>query len=134
MRLRAGRCFYADPKERAETGRPPRHGHKFVCTDPATWLAPTDEYTVDDPQHGAIRVRAWANLHVRPQNHARRGTRGPRPLIPGTLILVEVSRLPRPTRVPKHLWLWWHGSLPPALAVSGGLMFAALPSHLSAAL
>ena len=109
VRLRAGRCFYANPTHRAETGRPPRHGQKFVCADPTTWLAPTDEYSTDDPQYGQVRVRAWTGLHARPQNHASRGTRGPRPVIPGTLILVEVSRLPRPTRTPKQLWLWWHG-------------------------
>jgi hypothetical protein len=25
-----------------------------------------------------------------------------------TLILVEVGGLPRPTRIPQALWLWWH--------------------------
>jgi hypothetical protein len=27
----------------------------------------------------------------------------------GTVILVEVARLPRESRKPKKLWLWWHG-------------------------
>jgi hypothetical protein len=27
----------------------------------------------------------------------------------GNVILVEVSKLPRETRKPKKLWLWWHG-------------------------
>jgi hypothetical protein len=27
----------------------------------------------------------------------------------GTLLLVEVSRLPQRTREPQALWLWWHG-------------------------
>ena len=27
----------------------------------------------------------------------------------GTVVLVEVSRLPRQTRKPQELWLWWHG-------------------------
>jgi len=42
-RLRAGRCFYADPTDRAETGRPPRHGHTFACADPTTWLTTDQE-------------------------------------------------------------------------------------------
>jgi hypothetical protein len=35
----------------------------------------------------------------------------------GTLIRVEVSRLPRETRQPQVLWLWWHGPGTPDLAV-----------------
>ncbi len=38
-----------------------------------------------------------------------KGTRGPKPIVRGTLVLVEVERLPRQTRKPKHLWLWWRG-------------------------
>ena len=35
----------------------------------------------------------------------------------GTVVLVEVSRLPRQTREPQALWLWWHGSGSPDLGV-----------------
>jgi hypothetical protein len=45
------------------------------------------------------------------------GTRAPRPLMRGTLILVEVSRLPRPLQSPQQLWLWWHGPQPSDLGV-----------------
>jgi len=93
IRLRAGRCFYADPTQHAETGRPPRHGRKFACADPTTWPEPDQDYTIEDNQYGQVHVRAWHHLHTIPQKDARRGTRGPRPLIRGTLILVEVSRL-----------------------------------------
>ncbi len=41
VRLRSGRCFYADPPQEPTGGRPPRHGSKFVCDDPATWPTPT---------------------------------------------------------------------------------------------
>jgi len=30
-------------------------------------------------------------------------------MVRGTLLLVEVSRLPQRTREPQALWLWWHG-------------------------
>ena len=49
--------------------------------------------------------------------HAARGTRKTRPVVRGTLVLVEVSRLPRPTRLPKQLWLWWAGPDTPDLDV-----------------
>jgi hypothetical protein len=53
-----------------------------------------------------VRVRAWAGLHPKQQRHAARGTRKARPVLRGTLVRVEVSRLPRPTRLPKQLWRW----------------------------
>ncbi len=48
VRLRAGRCFYADPSlaERpANPGRPRRHGPKMKCSDPSTWTEPTMEFS-----------------------------------------------------------------------------------------
>lgn len=41
VRLRAGRCFSADPTSQPQTGRPRRHGAKFVCDDPTTWPTPS---------------------------------------------------------------------------------------------
>lgn len=116
VRLREGRCFYADPppppvtaKGNRRGGRPRRHGRKFACADDATWWTPDAEHTEDDVQYGQVRVRAWAGVHAQVQNHPTRGTRGPRPIQRGTLLLVEVERLPRQTRHPKPLWLWWQG-------------------------
>lgn len=117
VRLRANRCFYADPPRSTGTGRPRRHGAKFVCQDPGTWPVPTATHTCDDPQYGTVRVQAWARLHPVVQNHATRGTRQPRPIVRGTLIRVAVSRLPTQTRQPQVLWLWWHGPGSPDLAV-----------------
>ena len=110
VRLRAGRCFYADPPPPKRTGRPPRHGRKLDCKDPGTWPAPSAEHRCEDPGYGSVRVRAWAGLHPKTQDHPTRGTRRPRPIVRGTLVLVEVTRLPRPTRAPRALWLWWAGS------------------------
>jgi hypothetical protein len=116
VRLRAGRCFYADPTTQPKTGRPRRHGAKFVCTDPATWPEPTDQWSCDDAGYGPVCLRAWGGLHPVPQAHAQRGTRGPRPLVRGTLIRLEVDHLPRPTKEPQPLWFWWSGPRPPDLA------------------
>jgi hypothetical protein len=117
VRLRRDRCFYADPATQPPTGRPRRHGAKFACRDASTWPAPTAEHTVDDEQYGRVRVRAWSGLHAKRQHHPGRGSRRPRPVVRGTLVLVEVTRLPAQTRAPQQLWLWWHGPGTPDLSV-----------------
>jgi hypothetical protein len=115
VRLRRDRCFYADPTSQPPTGRPRRHGAKFACRDAATWPAPTAEHAVEDSQYGRVRVRAWAGLHAKSQHHPARGSRRTRPLLRGTVVLVEVERLPQKTRAPQRLWLWWHGPGDPDL-------------------
>jgi hypothetical protein len=117
VRLRSDRCCSADPTSQPRTGRPRCHGAKFVCADPATWPPPSDDFQTDDSRYGTVRVRAWAGLHPKQQMHAARGSRTTRPVVRGTLVLVEVSRLPRPTRLPKQLWLWWTGPGTPDLDV-----------------
>jgi hypothetical protein len=115
VRLRAGRRFYGDPSlggPPASTGRPRRHGPKMKCNDPSTWPEPSAEHTCKDAGgYGSVRVRAWAELHPKVQNHKGKGSRGLLPIVVGTLILVEVERLPRGERrrEPRVLWLWWHG-------------------------
>lgn len=117
VRLRSGRCFYAEPAQQPVTGRPRRHGRKFACDNPATWWEPTAEHLEEHAQYGQVRVRAWAGVHAKSQNHPARGSRRPRPVLPGILVLVEVERLPRQTRIPKQLWLWWRGPGTPDLAI-----------------
>jgi hypothetical protein len=62
VRLRADRCFYADPPPRppGATGRPRRHGAKFTCADPSTWPAPTATLVTVDDQYGTVTVHAWS--------------------------------------------------------------------------
>ena len=114
VRLRAGRRFYADPSlagPPARTGRPRRHGPKMKCKDPSTWPLPSAEHECEDVGYGTVRVRAWADLHPKVRAHEGRGSRGPLPIARGTLVLVEVERLPHGERrrEAKELWLWWHG-------------------------
>lgn len=116
VRLRRGRCFYADPPSYPGVGRPRRHGRKFATDDPATWWTPTAEHREVDAQYGVVRVRAWASLHAIPGRDKTRRLRAPKPVVGGTLILVEVSRLPGRTRKPTVLWLWWRGPGTPDLA------------------
>jgi len=114
VRLRAGRRFYADPSlagPPAHTGRPRCHGPKMKCADPSTWPEPSAEHTCEDSGYGTVRVRAWAKMHPKVCAHEGRGSRGPLPIVVGTLVLVEVERVPRGERrrEPKKLWLWWDG-------------------------
>src|ERR671910_285068 len=114
VRLRAGRRFYGDPSlsdPPEHVGRPRRHGPKMKCSDPSTWPEPSAEHHCEDAGYGSVRVRAWAGMHPKVHNHAGKGTRGPLPIVVGTLILVEIERLPRGERrrKPRVLWLWWHG-------------------------
>jgi hypothetical protein len=111
VRLRAGRRFYAEPSlagAPASTGRPRRHGPKMKCADPSTWPEPSMEYTCEDAGYGAVRVRAWAKLHPKVRAHEGRGSRGPLPIVRGTLVLTrggaaasrrEAARAARPVAV-----------------------------------
>lgn len=60
VRLNSRRCFYADPPQRSvgANGRPRRHGHRFVCKEPSTWLEPTSKYHCEHTDYGEVRVRA----------------------------------------------------------------------------
>jgi hypothetical protein len=111
VRLRSDRCFYADPPPRPSgaTGRPRRHGAKFAFADPATWPAPTATLHTSDDQYGTVTVTCWAGLHPKQQRHPGHGSRGPRPIVRGTILRVQVERVPARTRPPKVLWLWWAG-------------------------
>jgi hypothetical protein len=118
VRLRADRCFYADPlpaRPSPKGGRPRRHGAKFACKDPASWPAPIAEHVTQDQQYGSVGVRAWAGLHPKQRAHPARGTRKTRPIVRGTVVLVEVSRLPARPYQPQVLWLWWAGAGVPDL-------------------
>jgi hypothetical protein len=112
VRLRSDRCFYADPPPAARSprgGRPRRHGAKFNCADPATWPAPTATLGCHDDQYGTVTVAAWSGLHPKQQRHPGHGSGGPRPIVRGTILRVQVERVPARTRPPKVLWLWWAG-------------------------
>jgi hypothetical protein len=122
VRLRAGRCFYADPTAQSQTGRPCRHGHQVAGEEragdaPHTWPPPADELTVEDEPYDRVRVRAGergpgciprrkAQQAQQARQTPQRDARGRRPIVRGTLLVVAVSRLPQQTRQPQALWLW----------------------------
>ena len=57
-----------------------------------------------------MTVQAWDGLHPKQQRHPGHGTLRPRPIVRGTILRVQVQRVPARTRPPKVLWLWWAGS------------------------
>jgi DDE superfamily endonuclease len=111
VRLRSDRCFDADPPPRppGAGGRPRRHGARFAFADPATWPVPTATLVCEDDQYGTVTVAAWAGLHPKQHRHPGHGSGGPRPIVRGTILRVQVERVPARTRPPKVLWLWWAG-------------------------
>jgi hypothetical protein len=97
VRLRSDRCFHADPPPVVPSpkgGRPRRHGAKFNCADPTTWPTPTATLGCQDDQYGTVTVQAWSGLHPKQQRHPGHGTRRPRPIVRGTILRVQVQRVP----------------------------------------
>ena len=101
----------------ARRGRHGRSGCGGRGRAPPTWPVPTAEHVAADEHYGTVRVRAWAGLHPKQRAHPDRGSRKPRPVVRGTLVLVDVARLPRQTRRPTALCLWWAGPGDPDLDV-----------------
>jgi len=119
VRLHSGRAFYANPPtpERRPVGRPFMHGKKFDLKDPDTWHQPSAEHISEDAGYGKVRVRAWSGLHPKTRRESERYGSESAAVVKGTVVLVEVERLPRGerSRRPKKLWLWWHGEGEPDL-------------------
>ena len=121
-RIRDDRVFFADAPARPNRpkgtgGRPPRHGHRFKCSDPSTQKKPDTCLTATDPRYGTVKVTAWHGLHPRVIGRGRWADYGGAPpIVRGTVIRVEVEHLPKPTpQAKKTLWLFWSGPGEPDL-------------------
>ncbi|MEU5389561.1 NF041680 family putative transposase [Kitasatospora cineracea] len=98
------------PRLPGTRGRPPRHGGEFVFGDPATWGAPDTETVTDTRLYGTARARSWDRLHPRLTHRSSWAAQdGQLPVIEGTVIRLEVGRLPSGA-TPKPVWLWWSGT------------------------
>lgn len=87
-------------------GRPRRHGDEFVFGDHATWGEPEITTHIDTRLYGPAYVRAWDRLHPRLTHRiAWAAHTGNLPILEGTVIRLEVQRLPSGA-IPKPVWLW----------------------------
>jgi DDE superfamily endonuclease len=111
VRLHSNRVFYADPEPSSPrpVGRPRRHGTKFDLKHPASWPEPSAEHRCESDGYGSVRVRCWSGLHPKTRRIGERYGCERAPVVRGSVVLVEVGKLPRQTRKPKKLWLWWSG-------------------------
>jgi hypothetical protein len=109
VRLRSDRvlAFPAPPRRPGTLGRSARHGARFEFTDPQTWPPPAHTTATHTTRYGGARARSWDRLHPKlTRSGAWSGHEGPIPIMEGTVIRLQVDRLPG-TGTPKPLWLWF---------------------------
>jgi hypothetical protein len=107
-RMRSDRVLRraAPPRLTGRNGRPLRHGAEFIFADPASWGEPDHTSTADTRLYGPATVCSWDRLHPRLTSRAAWHGGDSLPIIEGTLIRLEVTRLPSGA-IPKPVWLWW---------------------------
>jgi DDE superfamily endonuclease len=107
-RLRSDRVFSSPPPPRAPSaaGRPSKHGPEFALANTATQPEPNAITLTDTSRYGTARACAWNRLHPRLTHRAAWESHdGPLPIIEGSIIRLQVDRLPG-NRSPKPVWLW----------------------------
>lgn len=113
-RLRSDRVMRRPAPTRAEFalanpagGRPPKHGSEFIFKDASTWGAPGAQTKSETTRYGTAHAQNWDRLHPELQQRAAwRDHPGKLPIIEGTVVRLQVDRLPSGGD-PKPLWLWW---------------------------
>jgi hypothetical protein len=104
VRIKSDRVFFGRPVP-GPVGRPRRHGDRSACADPQTWPLADAEHVAEDPVYGRVQVSAWRDVH--PKQDTYRDPGGAMTIVEGTVVRVQVARLPgRRDREPKTLWLW----------------------------
>ncbi|MGB4779058.1 NF041680 family putative transposase [Microbacterium sp.] len=117
-RVRSDRVFHAPAGARRgpSKGRPPRHGVKLALRDPGSGPAPDLATVNDTDRYGRAEAVAFGRMH--PRLAARGGWAGhdgPLPVIEGTVIGLQVERLPG-DRDPRPVWLWASKPVPDGAA------------------
>lgn len=107
-RMRSDRVLRrATPQRLSGTvGRPCRHGGEFVFGDPATWGEPDVNTVTATGLYGTATARAWHRLHPRLTRRAAWADCEELPILEGTVIRLDVERLPSGATA-KPVWLWW---------------------------
>ncbi|MFD4322968.1 NF041680 family putative transposase, partial [Streptomyces sp. NPDC058548] len=87
-------------------GRPPKHGRESRFAKPETWGEPDTATVQVTDRYGTAKAMAWDRLHPRlTTRSAWIDHDGELPIIEGTLIRLQVDRLPGGGD-PLPLWLW----------------------------
>jgi hypothetical protein len=111
-RLRSNQVFHAEPPppEAGTRGRRRRHGDKIALNKPGTLTTPDRVATVDSPRYGRVRVSAWDARHRRLiRDGYWKDHDGPLPIVAGTVLRVEIERLPGGGKPAGPMWLWQAG-------------------------
>ncbi|MFE5870372.1 NF041680 family putative transposase [Streptomyces roseifaciens] len=112
-RMRADRVMRRPAPSRKEYylahprgGHPPKHGKEFRFAKPDTWGEPDAATTQVTDRYGTAQAMAWDRIHPRlTTRSAWIDHEGELPLLEGTLIRLQVDRLPG-GQEPLPLWLW----------------------------
>lgn len=107
-RLRSDRVLRrpAPPPLPGRRGRLPRHGAEFIFGDPHSWGTPDVTTVTDTRLYGTVTARAWHRLHPRLTRRAAWTDCPALPILEGTVIRLDVGRLPSGATA-KPVWLWW---------------------------
>ncbi|WP_433223634.1 NF041680 family putative transposase [Dactylosporangium sp. CS-047395] len=111
-RLRSDRVLRrpTPPRQPGMLGRPRRHGGEFIFGDPASWNDPDVTTMTETRRYGTATARAWHRLHPRLTRRAAWADCPDLPILEGTLIRLEVARLPSGATA-KPVWLWCSTSI-----------------------
>ena len=113
VRVRSDRVFYGPPPSRraGRAGRPPRHGTRVACGDPATWAgdgAPAAVTQAGPARYGPLSVMAWPRVHQQLTRDSAgwEDHPGQLPAVEGTLIRVAAVSRAAGYRPLEPMWLW----------------------------
>jgi hypothetical protein len=112
-RVRSDRVFArpAPAHRPGKRGRPAKHGGLMSLAQPATWHAPQQMSATATSRYGTAVACSWDSMHPRlTRRSAWIDHAGPLPVIAGTLIRLQVQRLPG-EHDPKPVWLWTTATL-----------------------
>ncbi|MFC4951273.1 NF041680 family putative transposase, partial [Pseudonocardia sp. GCM10023141] len=119
VRVRSDRVmrFPAPPRTPGTVGRGKRHGAELTFKDSRTWPEPAHTTTTRTSRYGTAVARSFDRLHpLLTRRGAWADHHGDLPIIEGTVIRLQVDRLPG-DGTPKPLWLWYSGTGADAAAV-----------------
>jgi hypothetical protein len=115
-RLRSNQVFHADPgpEPPGRRGRRRRHGAAIKLNDPASLGAPDRTAELDSPRYGRVRLAAWDRRHrMLRRDGYWADHEGPLPIVPGSVIRIEIERLSGKGGRPQGpMWLWHAGPTP----------------------